>query len=157
MTPRLTPIDILHLSFRRKISGYAVQEVEDFRRQAAEELEVVLTNCAELRDRLHANERELQHYKGLESAMHEALVMAQKSADEIRKSAKTTADAHIQDAGHRMADMQQKVDLMRTERRRIICDLRATLNAQMVWLDRELDVEMANVDTDTAYPLLRVA
>lgn len=142
MTPqRLTPIDILHLSFRRQFRGYALQEVEEFRRRVSEELDIVLAESADLKDRLRNAEKELAHYRALEGAMHEALIMAQKSADEIRASARSNADAQLQDAHTRVGEMHQKLDMMCTERRRIICDLRATLNAQMLWLDRELEQE----------------
>ncbi len=143
MTPqRLTPIDILHLAFRRKWRGYAVQEIEDFRRHVAEELDIVLAESAEMRDRLRIADKELAHYRGLEGAMHEALIMAQKSADEIRNAARSSAEAHMQEANNRVGEAHQKLDMMCSERRRIICDLRATLNAQMLWLDRELEQEM---------------
>lgn len=139
--PRLTTIEIVHHRFRHRLNGYAPQEVDDFLREVGSAMEGVMTECAGLRDKLQSAERELAHYRGLETAMHEALIMAQKSADEIRVSARATADSQMQDAQSRVAEMNQKLDQLRSERRRIICDLRSTLNAQMAWLDRELDSE----------------
>ncbi|GDX39968.1 hypothetical protein LBMAG21_02600 [Armatimonadota bacterium] len=141
IAPHFTTVDIVHHHFRHKLNGYAPQEVDDYLREVGSAMETVMSECAGLRDRLNSAERELNHYRSLEKAMHEALILAQKSADEIRASARTTADSQLQDAHSRVADMNQKLDSLRSERRRIICDLRATLNAQVTWLDRELDAE----------------
>ncbi len=146
--PRLTTVDIVHHRFRHKLSGYAPQEVDDFLRDVASAMEAAMTECAGLRDRLNSAERELAHYRGLETAMHEALIMAQRSADEIRASARASADSQMQDAHARVSEMNQKLDSLRSERRRIICDLRATLNAQVTWLDKELDTETLYFSTE---------
>ncbi len=151
--PRITSVEIVHRHFKHKINGYAPQEVDDFLREVASTLDSVLTECSTLRDKLTASEREIAQYRNLETAMHEALIMAQKSADEIRNSARATAESQLHDAQSRVAELNQKLDTLRSERRRIICDLRSTLNAQMIWLDRELDAETLPLSTEYANPL----
>ncbi len=84
MSQRLTPVDILNLRFRRKIRGYAPAEVDELLRRVAADLEHALAEGATLRERLTVMERELTQYRTMEATLRDALVLAQKAADQTR-------------------------------------------------------------------------
>jgi len=138
MSQRLTPVDILNLHFRRSLRGYAVAEVDDFVRRAAADMEAALAENAALRERIGALEREISQFRSLETTMRDALVLAQKAADETRAAAHAQAQAQIQEAQARVTEMAAQVEALRRERRRLARDMRAQLSAHLDWLTGEL-------------------
>jgi cell division initiation protein len=146
--PRLTPVDILNLSFRRSPAGYSVAEVDAFVRRVAGDMEALLTEAAVQRERLSGLERELAQYRAMEVALRDALVMAQQAADETRSSARRQAEAQLQEAQARVTELEAQsharleeaqvhLERLRQERRSLIRDVRARLNAHLAWLDEE--------------------
>src|SRR5579871_4415734 len=105
MSQRLTPVDILNQRFSRRVSGYAIPEVDDFVRRVAADLEAALTECAAQRERLLAQERELTQYHEIEATLRDALILAQKAADETRATARQQADLLLHDAQSRVREM----------------------------------------------------
>lgn len=138
MSQRLTPVDILNLHFRRSLRGYAVAEVDDFVRRVAADMEAVLAESAGLREKIGALEREISQFRSLETTMRDALVLAQKAADETRAAAHAQAEAQILDAQARVTQMTAQVEALRRERLRLARDMRAQLAAHLDWLTAEL-------------------
>lgn len=150
-TPRLTPVDILNLRFRRLPAGYAVVEVDEFVRRVAGDMEALLTEAAVQRERLSGLERELAQYRAMEVALRDSLVMAQQAADETRASARLQAEAQLQEAKTRVREMESQaqarleeanahVEQIRQEHRNLVRDLRLRLNGHLAWLDEEAAV-----------------
>ena len=84
--------------------------------------------------------------------MRDALVLAQKAADETRAAARAQADARIQEAQARcqeldarmqarLAEMTSQIERLRQERRRLARDLRAQLAAHLDWLTQEIEAD----------------
>ncbi|HLV79741.1 MAG TPA: DivIVA domain-containing protein [Chthonomonadaceae bacterium] len=149
MSQRLTPVDILNLRFRRGVRGYAIAEVDDFVRRVAADLEAALAENAALRERIGALEREISGFRSLETTMRDALVLAQKAADEMRAAAHAQAEAQVQEAQARVRDIEARLqarvsetaaqlETLRRERRRLARDMRAQLAAHLDWLTAEL-------------------
>ncbi len=150
MSQRLTPVDILNLRFSRRVRGYAIPEVDDFVRRVAADLEAALAECAAQRERLLAQERELAQYHEIEATLRDALILAQKAADETRAAARQQADLLLHDAQsraremdaqahRRLAETDQHIERLTQERRRLARELRARLTAQLAWLDEEME------------------
>lgn len=149
MPDRFTPIDILNLKFRRQFRGYAREEVEEFLRRVAVDLEAALTECAAQKERMASHERELNQYHLLDSTMRDALVMAQKAADETRAAAHAHADAQIKEAQARIremeariqahvAEMTTRIEELKQERLRLARELKGRLSTQLAWVNSEL-------------------
>ncbi len=94
----VTPLDILHKDFRRSLRGYRERDVQEFLRQMAEALEQALTTSAELREKTQSLERRLLHYEKIEETMQNALVLAQKSAEDTRRGSQKQAEVILADA-----------------------------------------------------------
>jgi cell division initiation protein len=150
MTQRLTPVDILNLRFGRRVSGYAIAEVDDFVRRVATDLEAALAECAAQRERLLGQERELAQYHEIEATLRDALILAQKAADETRTAARQQADLLLHEAQSRVREMdaqanrrqdeaEMRIEKLLQERRRLARDLRARLTTQLAWLDEEME------------------
>lgn len=156
MPERLTPVDILNLRFARRMSGYHIADVDEFVRRVASDMEAVLADNAGLRERIASHERELSQYHALETTMKDALVMAQKAADETRAAAHAQASAQIQEANARLSEVNSQIERLHQERRRLVRDLHARLTSQMEWLAEEMEAipvplpEAAVVDSGSA-------
>lgn len=150
MSPRMTPVDILNMRFRRRLSGYAIAEVDDFVRRVASDMEACLAECHAQREQVAALERELAQYRAIENTMRDALIMAQKAADETRIAAHAQAETLVHEAQlraseqdvqaqMRQAEMSRCIEALRQERLRMAREWRAQLSAQLAWLDEEME------------------
>ena len=92
MASKITPVDIQHKEFKRAIQGYAREEVDQFLDDVIEQLEADI----EERTRLEALVTELQekvsHFKAMEDSLRSTLVLAQRTADELKASAHKEVD-----------------------------------------------------------------
>lgn len=142
----LTPVDVLNLRFRRGLRGYATGEVDEFLRRVAADLETALADNAVQRERIDGLERELAQYRTLEATMRDALVLAQRAAEETRSAARAQADALIESAVTQARDLEvqtqirlsesdRQIECLHQERRRLARDFRAQLTSQLAWLD----------------------
>lgn len=92
MPAKITPVDIQHKEFKRAIQGYAREEVDQFLDDVIEQLE----HDIEERTRLEALVTELQdkvsHFKAMEDSLRSTLVLAQRTADELKATAHKEVD-----------------------------------------------------------------
>ena len=99
----LSALDILGKQFSRRLRGYAAMEVHEFLSQIATAVEGLTRDRGELRQRVHRLEQELADYRERESALHEALVAAQRTAESTVAAARTESQKVIDD-GHALAE-----------------------------------------------------
>ena len=76
----ITPVDIVHTQFKTSFKGYNRGQVDEFVRPVTDALEDALREKSELQRRIHALQDDLDRVKKIESAMSDALTLAQKSA-----------------------------------------------------------------------------
>lgn len=95
---RLTAVDIHAREFSKGAWGYSVKEVEDFRQEVADNFEEVQLELAATRQALEQAARELEHYRALEKSMNDSLILAQRSADEVRANSHKEAELILRSA-----------------------------------------------------------
>jgi cell division initiation protein len=89
----LTPLDIHNREFRRSFRGYDEDEVDEFLDLIVAEFERLMRDNDELRSKLAELESRIQHYRGLEETLKNSIVLAQKTADQVREAANKEADS----------------------------------------------------------------
>lgn len=94
----LTPLDIENKRFSKTLKGYNVDEVDDFLDQLTIDYEKLYKENAELKDQIEESKKDLEHYKSVEHTLQNTLVMAQTTAEDIKKNAQTRAEQIIRDA-----------------------------------------------------------
>jgi cell division initiation protein len=109
----LTPLDIENKRFTKTLKGYNVEEVDDFLDQLTEDYEKLYKENAELRNQIDENKKDLEHYRSVEHTLQNTLVMAQTTAEDIKKMAQQQADQIIKDA--QLESRKQTEDLSRQE------------------------------------------
>ncbi|MDO4559975.1 MAG: DivIVA domain-containing protein [bacterium] len=98
MSEFLTSLDVVNQSFKKSLRGYDAAEVDEFLDHVAEALQNYNQKNKELERELAAKQESLAEYERMKDVLHEALLMAQKSADERVKSAREQANKILSDA-----------------------------------------------------------
>jgi cell division initiation protein len=130
----LSALDILGKQFGRRLRGYSPFEVHEFLSQIASSMEALNRERGELKQRLHRLETELTEFKERETALQEALVAAQRSAESTVESARiegqrivaegqTLADRLIREAHERAQNIEVFISDLRGRRREARAEL----------------------------------
>ena len=82
----------------KSLKGYNVNEVDDFLDELTVEYEKLYKENAELKTKIESNQKDLEHYRTVEHTLQNTLVMAQTTAEDIKKMAQGQADQIIQNA-----------------------------------------------------------
>lgn len=117
MPELLTSLDVVNQSFKKSLRGYDPAEVDEFLDHVAETLQSYNQKNKELERDLAAKQESLAEYDKMKDVLHEALLMAQKSADDRIKSARDQANKML-------ADAKEEADNMRDDAVKEAADLR---------------------------------
>jgi len=98
VTELLKALDVINQTFKRALRGYDPVEVDEFLDRVADSLQVYAERCVELERELERLKEQIREYKGMRDSLQEALLMAQKSADERVKAAEKQAEAIVAEA-----------------------------------------------------------
>ncbi|HEY0382282.1 MAG TPA: DivIVA domain-containing protein [Candidatus Elarobacter sp.] len=119
---KITIIDIQHKEFKKSLQGYDRNEVNEFLDEIIETLEdensmrtALQGEIAELRERL-------SHFKTMEESLQSTLLLAQRTADEVKAAAHKEADLIKQEARltaeREISALSSRIDETRREAQR---------------------------------------
>ena len=95
----ITPIDIENKRFAKQMmNGYSVEEVDDFLDEISVDYAKKSKELTEANQRIKELEMSMEKYKTIEATLQNTLVMAQTTADEVKKVAQDKADQIIVEA-----------------------------------------------------------
>lgn len=94
----LTPIDIQNHTLKIAVRGYSKKETDDFLEQILAGYEELYKENRELKEKISSLSDGIQYYKGMESTLQKALVLAEKTSSETQEAAKRKAEAVMQEA-----------------------------------------------------------
>ena len=89
---KIMPIDIQHKSFKKALQGYDRTEVDQFLDEVIETLEDDAQKRAALEAEIADLKERISHFKAMEESLQNTLVLAQRTADEVKASAHKEAD-----------------------------------------------------------------
>jgi len=98
VTELLKALDVINQTFKRALRGYDPVEVDEFLDRVADSLQAYAERCVELERELERLKEQIREYKGMGDSLQEALLMAQKSADERVKAAEKQGEAIVAEA-----------------------------------------------------------
>ncbi|UXR64979.1 DivIVA domain-containing protein [Bdellovibrio bacteriovorus] len=107
---RITPIDIAHKSFGKKMMGLDADEVMDFLQQIAAQMEALIQERNTLKEAIREKELSLMEYKERDQVLKETIATATQMADRLRQDADREAKLII-------ADAQQKAEIITRDSR----------------------------------------
>ena len=95
----ITPLDIENKKFSKQMmNGYSVEEVDEFLDELTEDYSKNYKETNELRSRIEELTQTVDHYKTIEETLQSTLIMAQTTAEDVKKIAKQQAEQIINDA-----------------------------------------------------------
>ncbi len=115
-----TPLDIENKKFAKQMmNGYSVEEVDNFLDELTVDYEKLYKESNENKGKISELEASLVKYKNIESTLQNTLVMAQSTADEIKKVAKQEAEQIVRDAQgtakNQLMELEQQISIRTRE------------------------------------------
>ena len=95
---KIAPIDIAHKTFARKVMGVDPDEVMDFMRDVADQMEEIIRERNALKEALRQKEMSLMDYKERDQTLQSTIQTAAKMSDGIRSDAEREAKLIVGDA-----------------------------------------------------------
>ncbi len=83
----LTPLDIHNKEFTRTFRGYNEDEVNEFLDKVVRDFEKLIKDNQDLTDKVNQLNQKLEHYSKIEETLHNAIVVAQETAEEVKQNA----------------------------------------------------------------------
>ncbi len=106
-----TPLDIENKKFAKQMmNGYSVEEVDNFLDELTLDYEKLYKESNENKSKIAELEESLVKYKNLEATLQNTLVMAQSTADEIKKVAQQQAEQIVRDAQGSAREQAKELD-----------------------------------------------
>jgi cell division initiation protein len=157
---KITPVDIQHKSFKRALQGYDRSEVDAFLDEIIETLEDEAQQRAALDAEIADLKERVSHFKAMEESLQNTLVLAQRTADEVKASAHKEADLireQAKMAGQReIAGYNDAIADVRREHQRTVeaaekarSELRSLLMTHLALLER-VDGAVSNGELQAA-------
>ena len=103
----LTPLDIHNKEFKRSFRGYNEDEIDEFLDSVVKDYEQLYRENVDLKDSIDKLKTKVEHFQHLENTLHNTLVVAQETAEEVKLNAKKEAELIIKEAkatGQRLLD-----------------------------------------------------
>ena len=152
---KISIVDIQHKTFKKALQGYDRTEVDQFLDEVIESMEDEAHHRASLEAELADLRDRISHFKSMEESLQNTLLLAQRTADEIKASAHKEADlikAEARLATERdLAAQAGRAEDGRREAQRAIdaaekarSELRSLLMTHMALLDRPTAQAIAN-------------
>lgn len=107
---KLTPIDIAHKTFNRKMMGLSPEEVTSFLQEISQQMEALIHERNQLREVLREKELSLLEYKERDKVLKDTITTATQMSERMRSDADREAKLII-------ADAQQKAELITRDSR----------------------------------------
>jgi len=166
---KITIIDIQHKTFKKALQGYDRTEVDQFLDELIETIEdEVQARAAAEAETADLKER-ISHFKAMEESLQHTLVLAQRTADEVKAAAHKEADLIKQEARmsaeREIASLADRIDESRRDLQRAVdtaekakSEIRSLLMSHLSLIDRvPSPYERQNAPAPSAAPTMRDA
>lgn len=94
----LTPLDIHNKEFAKGFRGYDEDEVDEFLDRVVKDYEELIKENMQLKQRIQELNGRLEHYTRIEETLHNAIIVAQQTAQEVKETALGEAELIRKDA-----------------------------------------------------------
>ncbi|MEK4030268.1 MULTISPECIES: DivIVA domain-containing protein [Bacillaceae] len=94
----LTPLDIHNKEFSRGFRGYDEDEVNNFLNQIIKDYELIIREKKELEEQLNSQSERLGYFSNIEETLNKSIVIAQETAEEVKRNAHKEAKLLIREA-----------------------------------------------------------
>lgn len=144
---RITPIDIVHKSFNKKMMGIDANEVMEFMAQIASQMEALIQERNSLKEALREKDLSLMEYKERDQILKNTIATASQMTDRLRQDADREAKLIIADANQKaeiimrdsrdsLKKMYQEITDLKRARMQFEANLKALVQAHLTLLEQ---------------------
>jgi cell division initiation protein len=155
MRTRLTPLEIQKREFSRRWKGLDPQEVQHFLLEAAEDMEMLARENADLETRIRALQQENEEHRERERILKQTLLSAQQASEDIRGAARKEAELVVREAQdsaeklthhalQRSAEIEKAIHELKVQR----ANFRLQLQKMIELFQQVLDFDREDSDKD---------
>ncbi len=158
----ITPIDIHNKEFKRSFRGYNEDEIDDFLDRIGNDYEKLYRENRQFQETIDHLEKELARFQRLENTLHETLVVAQKTAEEVKlnaqrekenitAAAQLEAEKMINEASVRVNEMNMAYQQLEQRKQTFSTKLRTMLLTELELLGQPkeaTELMVSNSDRD---------
>jgi cell division initiation protein len=108
---KITPLEIKRQQFKKAMRGYDPVEVETFLEMVSNEVEDLISENKEQKDRLLQQETQLVDYKNMEKTLQQTLVQAQETSGKSIENSKREGEIIIKEAEIKGSQIVEKARL----------------------------------------------
>ena len=94
----LTPLDIHNKEFKRSFRGYSEEEVDEFLDRVIKDYEQLYRENIDLKENLDRLNSKLEHFQHMENTLHNTLIIAQETAEEVKLNAKKESELILKES-----------------------------------------------------------
>lgn len=149
---KIAPIEIRNAEFPRVFRGFDPERVRSFLETIADELEEIIKENISLSERIKDLDMKVEDYRRMENIMKEALLTAQRGADELKKNAEKEAELIIMNAKmeaeklleekrEELNKLKQEIEEIKARKKSLLLELKAIVETQKKWIDMMLERE----------------
>ncbi len=143
---RITPLDLQNHHFRRRLAGYAPEEVDEFLRLVADDYAAALREVEAKRSEIAKLEQRVEDLVANEQVLQETLTTAQKLAEDLKRTAMKEAEVLVSEAEvkgekvleaahRRAAKLAQDIQEMKSLKQRLAANVRAVIETHLELVD----------------------
>lgn len=147
---KVTPLDIRKQTFRRTLQGFSRDDVIAYLGLVADEMEGLAAENRTLSEKSASLEFQLASYREIEASLKNAMVAAEKAAEEIRKQVAKEEEIRlrevelkvqrvVEEASARIRDLKREIRELEKEKDAFLARFRLLLEAQLKMLDLKLE------------------
>ncbi len=144
---KIAPIDIAHKNFTRRMMGVDQEEVTDFLRQIAEEMEALIRDRNTLRESVREKELAILEYRERDELLKNTITTATRMSDKIQQDAEREArlilndakqqgETIVRDARDSLKKMFQEIADLKKIRMQYENNLRALVQAHLTMMEQ---------------------
>lgn len=130
----ITPMDIHNKTFSRGIRGYNQEEVEAFLQELAGDYERIYREHREMEEEMDTIKTKLRNYEKMESTMSSTLVMAQETAESVKRNAEKEAELSIREARNKAHQILAEAEAARVK-----------LNSELMKCEGDMNLYMEKI------------
>lgn len=144
---KITPIDIVHKSFSKKMLGIDADEVNDFMAHIASQMEALIQERNTLKEALREKELSLLDYKDRDQVLKSTIATASQMTERLRQDSEREAKLIIADANQKaemimrdsrdsLKKMYQEITDLKRARMQFEANLKALVQAHLSLLEQ---------------------
>ena len=148
---RIAPVDVTHKTFSKKVMGLDPQEVYEFLRDVADQMEEIVRERNRLKEDIVKKEQQMTEYVERDQALRATIQAASKMSDQFRQDAGKEAELIVADARQRgevlvkdardsLKKMYMEIADLKKTRLQFETNLRAMMQAHLTMLEQSRKV-----------------